>query len=291
MRSLKLASVVTTACGLLLVSSAAVLAVSGTAAGATQSITVTPNTNLSNGTNVKITGSGFHPTKEGAVLECNDTKTQPKVTVAHTEMAPVGCSDPLSNLIKTTAGGTVSGTFTVIEGTVGPPAKGTDSSSGTAAVDAAKYPCPPTATQLAKGVSCNISYGTETGLTASVDITFTGQSPPASTTTVAGATTTTASGATTTTAAGSTPTTSHTAAAAGATTTTAPSGSSGSGSGSSDAGSLAFTGPGPGVWILALAGILLLNMGFLVMTLYYRPREIAALAGRRVARIFGAGDR
>ena len=43
-------------------------------------------------------------------------------------------------------------------------------------------------------------------------------------------------------------------------------------------GTLAFTGAGPGVWIMALGGLFLLNLGFLVMTLYYRPRELLVVA-------------
>jgi len=32
---------------------------------------------------------------------------------------------------------------------------------------------------------------------------------------------------------------------------------------------------------------LLLNLGFLVMLTYRRPRELTAIAGRRISRIFG----
>jgi hypothetical protein len=50
---------------------------------------------------------------------------------------------------------------------------------------------------------------------------------------------------------------------------------------------LAFTGPGQATWVLAVGGLLLINIGFLVLTIFYRPREIFAMAGRRVLRIFG----
>ena len=53
-------------------------------------------------------------------------------------------------------------------------------------------------------------------------------------------------------------------------------------------GTLAFTGAGPGVWFMAAGGLLLLNLGFLVLTMYYRPRELVSGAGRRISRIFGS---
>jgi hypothetical protein len=53
------------------------------------------------------------------------------------------------------------------------------------------------------------------------------------------------------------------------------------------AGPLAFTGSGPGVWLTAIGGLVLLNLGFLLLTVYYRPRRIAALIGRAVVRLFG----
>ena len=56
---------------------------------------------------------------------------------------------------------------------------------------------------------------------------------------------------------------------------------------SSGASSLAFTGPGPGVWVLAIGGLALINLGFLIMTMYYKPSEMLVLAGRRVLRTFG----
>jgi hypothetical protein len=50
---------------------------------------------------------------------------------------------------------------------------------------------------------------------------------------------------------------------------------------------LAFTGPGRDVWVLAGGGLVLMNLGFLVLTIYYRPRELFVVAGRRVLRVFG----
>jgi hypothetical protein len=53
---------------------------------------------------------------------------------------------------------------------------------------------------------------------------------------------------------------------------------------------LAFTGPGPGIWVLGIGGFVLIDLGFLVLTIYYRPRELFAIAGRRVNHIFGDDD-
>jgi hypothetical protein len=50
---------------------------------------------------------------------------------------------------------------------------------------------------------------------------------------------------------------------------------------------LAFTGSGPGVWALFVGGIVLIDLGFLVVTIYYRPRELFAMARRRANRILG----
>ena len=52
-------------------------------------------------------------------------------------------------------------------------------------------------------------------------------------------------------------------------------------------GTLAFTGVGNGLWVLAFAGVIFVNLGLLVLLLFYRPRELASGAGRRISRIFG----
>jgi hypothetical protein len=71
-------------------------------------------------------------------------------------------------------------------------------------------------------------------------------------------------------------------------TSTSPSTSAGTTAATpSSASSLAFTGPGPGVWVLAIGGLILINLGFLIMTIYYKPSEMLVLAGRRVRRTFG----
>jgi hypothetical protein len=41
--------------------------------------------------------------------------------------------------------------------------------------------------------------------------------------------------------------------------------------------------------VLAIGGLALINLGFLVMTMYYKPSEMFVLAGRQVRRAFGDG--
>jgi hypothetical protein len=50
---------------------------------------------------------------------------------------------------------------------------------------------------------------------------------------------------------------------------------------------LAFTGVGSGLWLLGISGVVLINLGVVVLTLYYRPREMLVFAGRRVVRLLG----
>jgi hypothetical protein len=50
---------------------------------------------------------------------------------------------------------------------------------------------------------------------------------------------------------------------------------------------LAFTGAGAGLWLLGISGFVLINLGVVILTLYYRPSEMLAFAGRRVFRFFG----
>ena len=71
---------------------------------------------------------------------------------------------------------------------------------------------------------------------------------------------------------------------------TASGSSAGSGSSGTKAttAALAFTGPGPGIWALAIGGLILIDLGYLLLTSFYRPRELFAMAGRRVNRIFGS---
>ena len=133
-------------------------------------ITVTPSTGLKGGQNVTITGSGFDDSSIGNVLECNDAPGQPTVALPSPVSSSVSVScNPIgyAHLVTTSATGALDGTFTILQGTVGPPCGATgiitkcptDSAKHAAATDAALYPCPPTAAQQAAGDVCQLSYG------------------------------------------------------------------------------------------------------------------------------------
>ena len=119
------------------------------------SITVNPGTCLNGGTVVDVTGTGFHASSPGAVLECSNAVGQPTIQVAGNAV-PISCTNPLNAITATDASGNLDPNFTIVAGTVGPPATGTDSSGGDAATDAANYPCPPTPAQVAAGAPCEI---------------------------------------------------------------------------------------------------------------------------------------
>jgi hypothetical protein len=263
-------------------------------ASATPVITVTPNTGLSAASIVKVSGTGLPASASLFVLECNDDQSQPTITALGNTF-PVGCSNPHVHMVNTDSSGDFGPiNFTIVEGVVGPPITGTDSGGNPTSTDTVLYPCPPTAAQIAIGDSCDLQFGDTDGVDlASQDISFgpanttttTTSAPPASTTTT---TTTAISSPTTTTVAAVvasdqvevTPTTAVVAEhivepPVGTTKTVLPNGT------------LAFTGAGPGVWATGIIGFLLLNLGFLVMLTYRRPRELTAIAGRRISRIFG----
>jgi Neocarzinostatin family len=288
----------------LLMSAMAAMLVYSDPASAAATLGVSPSTGLAAGDVVTVTGTGFDDSSTGAVLECNNDASQPTIAFAGNTI-PVSCTDPLDSLNTTTSGGDLSAKFTIKMGTVGPPTTGTDSSGGSAATDAASYPCPPTPTQVTAGDSCVITFGDEEGAMASSEISFGGGAP--TTTTTTGATTTTTTGAPTTTTTTGVITTTTTAAT---TTTTHPSTTvttSGSSSSSSSSvnvvvnttsttqppvkvalGTLAFTGAGHGLWFTLLGGLILLDLGYLVMTMFYRPRELARMVGRSFGKVFGA---
>ena len=56
---------------------------------------------------------------------------------------------------------------------------------------------------------------------------------------------------------------------------------------STSANTLAFTGAGPGIWFTLLGGLLLLDLGYLVITTFYRPREFAARTARTIRMMVG----
>src|SRR5947207_1657053 len=74
-------------------------------AGAAAAVTVTPHDNLTNGQQVTVSGSGFSQ-GPGAILECNPTPNQPTINVGGNPV-PVGCSNPLNNLISVDSSGNV----------------------------------------------------------------------------------------------------------------------------------------------------------------------------------------
>ncbi len=180
---------------------------------------MSPATGLTGGQSVTVTGSGFAKSSIGNILECNDDPNQPTVALPApvSSAVSVGCTGPsYSALVNTSASGAVDTTYKVIQGTVGPPC-GTSSyiittcptaSDGkSAAADAALYPCPPTAAQIAKGDVCQLSYGDAAGDSGSATISF-------------GSTTTTTTGATTSTTGATTSTTASTTTTVAPTTTT-----------------------------------------------------------------------
>jgi Fibronectin type III domain len=240
------------------------------------SVTVTPGTCLNGGTVVTVTGSGFTAGALGNLLECNSDAGQPTVALPApvSQDVPVSCtgiSTAAGSLITVAADGTFSATFTIVAGTTGPPCgpnylvstcPTADSSGGNPTTDAAAYPCPPTTAQAATD-NCTLSFGDSNSndKSVSVPIAFVPAPTPGS-----GATTTT------TTAAAAAATAAQTAAAAKAATA---------------ASTLAFTGAGPDTWYTLLGGLLLLDLGFLILTLYYRPREMVQLVSRGVHKTFG----
>jgi len=247
---------------------------STTSTGSGPSMTANPGTCLNGGTVVTVTGSGFDASSAGAILECNNTATQPKVALGApiSQSVPVGCSAiTVAGLITTTSSGGLSGKFTIIAGTVGPPCgtadlvkcPATDSAGGSPTTDAASYPCPPTAAQLAAGGTCQLAFADAGGKQQTVDISFV-PAPTASTTQGGSASVTGSSTAAASTAA--------------TTATTTP---------STSASTLAFTGAGPGIWFTLLGGLLLLDLGYLLVTVFYRPREFLLRTGRTVRMMVG----
>lgn len=244
-------------------------------ASAATSGTVTPNTGLTDGAKVTVSGSGF-VAGFGALTQCNNDPSQPTVLVALANVqVPVGCSNPVNVLVTIDNAGKVPATsFTVHTGTVGPPDPAVDSIGNPAASDAAKFPCPPTAAQINAGVTCVIGIGDLAGNKTTVPITFAGQAAPTTTTTAAPTTTTTAKPATTTTTAtaGATTTTAapttSTTVAAGVTTTSTTLASSVLGTQttqpSSSGGALPRTGLPRHLVLMAVIGVAVLDLGYLL---------------------------
>jgi hypothetical protein len=263
---------------------------SAATAGKTVTPTITPDTGLTNGESVTMTASGLTPASIGNLVECNSDAKQPTVHdggVVNSDI-PVSCTAPsFSKLVTVTAGGTISGTFNVVQGTNGPPCgpapavvtcPATDSTGGSPTTDAALFPCPPTAAQQAIGDVCTLAYGDEASDAAQGNILFGSEAPPSATPTTAAptATTPTTKPPTATTVAPVTGASSGTTTPPPAVTTPAPAPTA-----------LATTGPGPAVgWLAAVGGVLLL-LGLLVMAVVLDlPRR--AMAGLGNTRGIGA---
>ncbi len=149
------------------------------------SMTANPGTCLNGGSVVTLTGSGYDVNSLGSVLECNSDPNQPTVhlPLPINQNVPVSCSGiAIANAKSTTASGDLPAglTFTIISPTPGPPCGAgyeittcpADSSGGSAATDAAAYPCPPTAAQLAAHDSCILVFNDEGGKVGTVPISF-----------------------------------------------------------------------------------------------------------------------
>jgi len=206
---------------------------------------------------VKVSGSGLKPNALSSLLECNADPSQPtEFSSLANKAIPVGCSNLLTYVTTTGSDGTLaSKTFSILTGTVGPPTTGPpDSAGGDATTDAARYPCPPTAAQLAESppVSCVIAFGDQViGQVADqvlVPLAFgSGPALPPPARTRSGAAPAVAQAAST----------------------------------KASSGALAFTGTGPGLTALALAAVMFIVVGASLVVLVDGPRRFwAAFSGR-----------
>jgi hypothetical protein len=155
-----------------------------TSSGGPPTLMADPGTCLSGGTPIAVTGLGYDASSLGILLQCNNAPDQPTVSLPApiSETVPVSCTGiALANAITTSSTGGFSTTWGAIDGVNGPPCGKSgdlaatcplDSSGADAATDAAIYPCPPTAAELAAGDSCTLSFGDQKGKTATVPISF-----------------------------------------------------------------------------------------------------------------------
>jgi len=210
------------------------------------SLRVAPDTNLRNGQAVTVTGSGFVPNSQGSLSECNDTVGAPTINFFGYPF-PIGCTTPLQAHTTTDGFGRFSTSFSIRAGTVGPPARGTDSAGQSAASAAAGYPCPPTALQIAVGDTCQIVYIDAAGEKAVAPITFASQGVPPAIAPSGGAASTPSGGA-----------------------------SAGGTSPASGPGSIPFTGFGAGLWHLSEIGGVLSCLGCALILAARRTRRAGA---------------
>jgi hypothetical protein len=125
----------------------------------TATVTVTPGACLVNGTVATVAASGLIPRSGtnhlGEIFECNSDPDQPTQTLLGLPIG-VSCTGALEYDFDPPSSGSLTASFTVVEGITGPPLSGVDSAGNDAAVDAANYPCPPTAGQQAAGDTCDL---------------------------------------------------------------------------------------------------------------------------------------
>lgn len=239
----------------------------GEGAHADPTITVSPAVDLNDAQSVTVSVSGFND-GAGAITECNNATGQPTIAVAGNQV-PVSCTNPFNSVQNVTGGGFVGKQFTIHAGTVGPPATGADSAGTDATADAALYPCPPTPAQAAAGATCVIAFGNAGGQQATTPITFTANpvSPAIGVTTTVPA----ATGPTNTSAAtgtGTTPTTVATSVLG-----TQFQSSPASDGGAPPPGEVARTGPNDYLAPLSIAGLVVLDLGYLFMSSTWTPRR------------------
>jgi hypothetical protein len=142
-------------------------------------ISVSQTTGLDANTPVQVTGTGFSPKATGAVVECNMAPGEPTISVpdeppdfTNLGSLPVSCTTPDQSWVHVTKSGTIFAGLGISIGTTGPPALGTDTGGVDALTDANNYPCPPTQTQVAAGVTCAMVFRDSKGESASEDISF-----------------------------------------------------------------------------------------------------------------------
>jgi hypothetical protein len=147
---------------------------------AAPAITVSPTSGLLDGQVLSVSGTGYAPNTVGGPVECSDAPGQPTVQVdgfaisVSCDVPSFGGSYPFNNpqIDEFSSSGTISTSFVVHTGVVGPPTLGIDSAGHSAAQDAAPYPCPPTAAQQAAGASCRLTVGDSDGNSVSTTLNF-----------------------------------------------------------------------------------------------------------------------
>jgi hypothetical protein len=300
------------------------LSLSTTASGATCDNNANPSgpvcTGLASGDVVNVSGTGFTPGAAASIVECSSVATQPVIAPF-----PASCSLLNPTIIPGSGPNTgrLVGTYTIRTGTVGPPVSGGSVScqstsgwpttalmtipncttSGNAAIDAANYPCPPTAAQQLAGYICTVGIVDDADERVVGAALFGSETLPLCTSVVATTYPTFPCGSTSTTPSTSPTTTTTTTAATASTSTTRPNitattrgpitaGGSGTSSPTSPVATasrtLAFTGPSAGVRWLMILGIALALLGCCMLVLVDAPRRALA---KFAVRVWTNGDR